>query len=93
MARRVEGFTLICSQDVHQFLSVNSRISIHSSTSSVSGLTASMSSICCQSLIKSWIVVTSDLLTQHVLNKCLIYCDKGRDRAIVLRQLLVPLAF
>ena len=38
--------------------------------------------------IQSWIIVTGDLLTEHVL-KCLIYGDKGRDGTIVLRLLSV----
>ena len=47
-----------------------------------------MSSICCHSLIESWIIVTGDLLTELVL-KCLLYGDKGRGGTIVLRLLSV----
>ena len=47
-----------------------------------------MSSTFCHSLIKSWIIGTGDLLTEHVL-KCFIYGDKGRDGTIVLRLLSV----
>ena len=40
-----------------------------------------MSSLCCRALIKSWVAVTGDKLTEYVL-KFLIYCDKGCDRMI-----------